>query len=472
MKSIKFILMSYFQQQFFGILGMFLAFGLFIVANFSTFSIQEVNLNGDFRGWKIFFIALVVLIMVMAMHLRRMLKSNATALLPHYRSKQLLAAGSLIFLFIFWPALLTWYLGFPILLTLGMFLFATGIILWICFKYSDNLIPLLLIIWCLRIFYELTGIPVKYPVFNLSSDSWIILNQQHLMLFLIVFSLFLIYRFVIYYLRIPKVDFEDETNDVTETWTREFDKAGRYSQKIITKMINKMLKKSVKVEMSVFNLANQFKYGIFSPNMISNISALNFPLILLYFFSITFLFGSEPLFAINSALPFLLFIFLISAAQLTTDFLHHRTQLSILWLQDRSSTRKQFVHALMIGYLSVCFKQHLVISVFYFVLGLFFLDMRVYSILQIILIGATIYPILAGLSLIFSKLIKSPDAKGWIISNIIVATIFLILMHKALPGNFLTFFSIMIVFAILVLIISMRKFTNCELDFVGPELTL
>ena len=93
MKSIRYILLSYFQQSFTGILYTVVGVIIFIAATLMALLKPDEALGNDFSRWAPHFFALLFVIFSIAISLKNMIKNNTTALLPHYRGNQLIAAG-------------------------------------------------------------------------------------------------------------------------------------------------------------------------------------------------------------------------------------------------------------------------------------------------------------------------------------------------------------------------------------------
>ena len=96
MKAIGYILLSYFQQS--PIIQFVIAIIAFIFASIWTLWLPFFTMNTDVgikftktrmihEPWVLFLFALIYLVISMGAHLTRLIKSNASALVPHYRQK-------------------------------------------------------------------------------------------------------------------------------------------------------------------------------------------------------------------------------------------------------------------------------------------------------------------------------------------------------------------------------------------------
>ena len=234
MKTIRHIFLSYFHQHVFGTMAILITIMLFLVAHIVLFSQQTNSPDQTLAPLQLFFFAVIGFSYDTGIHLKRLVKSNAAALLPHYRSKQLIAVGLLMSTFILWPALLLSLHGFPFPVTLTLLLFSAVFIISLLFRYGDNILSLLIILWVLRIVYEILGLPVHITVFNFLAN----VNQIQLIIFLIITAIILFYFFLRYYLNISVLQFEGESGDDTDPLAKDHDRAGPYiitfAQKMMT----------------------------------------------------------------------------------------------------------------------------------------------------------------------------------------------------------------------------------------------
>ena len=86
------------------------------------------------------------------------------------------------------------------------------------------------------------------------------------------------------------------------------------------------------------------------------------------------------------------------------------------------------------------------------------------------LLGLFAYSIVFSFSLICSQIIISPEAKGWTLTNIILAIMIfpiVTIIHDALTWHFFVIVGILCFFLFW---FSIYKWEKTELDFSGPEM--
>ena len=127
MKAIHVILLNFFQGNFFAMLGLIVSIIFWITATMSSLTTIK-SLEQVHHHWSLFFIPLVFMLFILAANLRGLVLTNAGALLPNFRQKQLIAVGLLLAVFLVWPVAITGLNGFPVLNSLAMFLFIAAVL--------------------------------------------------------------------------------------------------------------------------------------------------------------------------------------------------------------------------------------------------------------------------------------------------------------------------------------------------------
>lgn len=109
------------------------------------------------------------------------------------------------------------------------------------------------------------------------------------------------------------------------------------------------------------------------------------------------------------------------------------------------------------------------------IIPVFFPVVSVIRLLPLIIMGFLVFIILLSLSLLFSDLVFSPECKGWMLSNItlgllVVATAInkIKLFFNNTPGTWI-FIIVLAVFTGLLLRQAYKKWSNTELNFIGPQ---
>jgi len=470
MKAVKYILLSYFQQNFFGTLGMVIALVFFIFGNIAVFKYGRMELSGELISWKSFYLGLILLLAILSIHLKRMVKSNASALLPDYKKRQSMAACFWLLLFAVWPVIITSYFGFPLLLNTAVFLFTTAVCLNIFFKYGDHIIPLLFIIWILRLVYELAGITVEAPLFSALRNYWPAENQVHFSVILLLISFLLLYFFVRSYFKLSILDFENENGDNTDPWARDFDKTGP----ILARLLDKKLQKTTALRKGSYlsKLIKLFQFSLFSPGIHVSLNSIHFGFMLLYMASVYFLLSGWMFLASRVIIVVLTLIYQISAAFIAADFLHHRSHLSMLWVWAGLDSRKKFSRVSALAYYFTAAKQYIIVTLSFIVITASLNLLSPYEMLILMVYGLSIYAILPSLSLIFSSSIQSPSAKGWTFTNIIAAIIMMPIFDQLIGVFSWPVFLTLMIIGIISIWRAMNIWKHSEYDFSGPEVYL
>jgi len=470
MKAVKYIVLSYFQQNFFGTLGMVIALIFFIFGNISILKYGQMDLSGELIAWKSFYLGLILLLAILSVHLKRMVKSNASALLPDYKKRQFTAACFWLILFAAWPVLITSYFGFPLLLNTALFSFTTAVCLIIFFRYGENIVPLLFIVWILRMVYELAGISVEAPLFSTLMNYWPANHSAHFSIILIFTSCILFYFFIRRYFRLSILEFENENGDSTDPWAKDYDRAGPFLSRLIDKKLQKLT--SQKSGNYLFKLVKLFQFSLFSPAIQISVNSLRFGFMLLYMASIFFLLSGGNVMESRFVLIVLILVYQISAAFVSTDFLHHRSRLSMLWICAGLDSRKQFGRITAAAYYLQAMKQYVIITVFLTAVSAVLNLFSPFETLMLLIYGFWIFTILPSVSLIFSNAVQSPAAKGWTVTNIFAAFCMMPVFNW-LTGIFSMSVIIFLMISSLIFILTaIHKWLQSEFDFSGPEVYL
>jgi len=456
MKSIKYIFLSYFQQYFFGTFGMIMAMILFIVGTAYSFS----NSPSVYTCIKIFYFAIISLSLIMAVHLRRMVKSNASALLPNYRRNQLITSSFLLVIFIFWPVILVFFSNIPVYSVFALYLFTAAVISWSLFKFGDNILLFLILIWSIRFSYEILGFPAEI---QLVSEAFISVELASLILIIVSFILMLL--FYKEYKSLSVLDFEDVDRDETDPWIKDYDKCGNLINKIMQRRILNVTRKSLSKSKK---LSVIFEMALFSPVHLTVVNSVTLIIILPYMASVLFLLNPSIYELVENMIPFLILFYFIVAAMLISDFLQHRDRLSLLWISSQTSSHNIFIKHTILAFLRVLLRSYISVSLIYVFLCLTFTSLEWHDILSLMASGLAIYIYLAGLALFSSEFIISPEAKGWVVFNILAACIVMALSFHYWSSITPVFFLVIYGFVGLLLFAGIRRWAHTEFDFASP----
>jgi hypothetical protein len=419
-----------------------------------------------------FFFAIICMTLIMGQHLKRLIKSNSSALLPHYRRDQLLAAGLILPFFVIWPAILLGFFSFPVLRILALFLFTSSIILWSTFRYGDNLLVLLVLVWLIRLNYELVDMPLQLNLTAYFLDFWPLNSPNMMAIIFILISVYIYMHLVKNFNRISILDFENANGDESDPWAKDYDRAGGYTKRMAKKMLNSLTNISHNIRQRPIHFARMFQFALFSPGFVVYYNAFMLVVALLYMGSILLILYSEIDKNPRYIIPILLLVYHMAAVFLSTDFLQHRGRLPFLWLNSQLPTKRSFSKSIVLSYLLVAWKQYIVITVIYtfLLILLSYSDLRGYIFLYTF--GAFVFTVIPLLSLLFSNLVISADAKGWMIFNIVMAFIVVLILFRI--WHLLSSTHLIIALAVCLFFIwaAIGKWENIEMDFSSPEMNM
>jgi hypothetical protein len=384
-KAIGYILLSYFQQNFLNIMGTVVAVILLLVASIASLVNPEAAVEKIVPIRNYFLVALLFILYVSAMQIKGLIKSNATALFPHYRQYLLMAFGLVLAVFLVWPVVIMGILGVPVLPSLAMFLFVSCLMLGGLFFLGDNLITLGAMIWLGKLVHEMLGFKSKVKIFGDFSDFSLWGAKSIFPLLVTVFSgivLCLIARFL---LKAP-TDFSSKKTDISNPYAKDYDRVNTLTAAIAKRDMALLLKNSHDKKGSLFHIARLRQPGLFSPAYaFLTQSLVGIPLLIFYLGTVFYvLLGIKFDLMI---IPFLLLIYYMIAAMITTDFLQHRQRLPLIWMQAQLNSRKAFAKATILTYVMVVVKQHLAVSLGMLIIPVFFPVVSLLSFLPLITLG-------------------------------------------------------------------------------------
>ncbi len=494
MKAIGYILLSYFKQS--PIIHFVLAIIAFIFASIWTLWLPFFTMNSEVGikfnqtsnihdPWLLFIAALFYLVSSMGAHLTRLIKSNASALVPYYRQKQLIASGILLTIFIVWPTVVTGYKGFPVLISLAMFLFTANLVLWSSFNFVQNIISFTIILWLLWFVYELLGLPTNFKILGSVSDSAIFSSNYIFPVSLIIISCISLYYFVDHFLNlsIQKFSKEESDNSAPES-TINHDRVDPIAAKFVTRNLSRLLTHKKENKSSLNHTVRLIQFSCFTPSyVVSYLSSVLYLGMLFFMASYKYLLFSEIPVNDHYVLLTLFMAYPLISVLLTTDFLQHRNRMPAIWLQAQLTSRKGFTRATILTYLLVMGKQYITISLINLVIFLIFPFLSLTNLILIMAMGFIIFVAMLSLSLIVSKRVVSPDCRGWLIptAGFWILT-FMVLMGLAGSEVSLTIFDFLhfktwlfigslAVFSTVLFRIAVLKWANTEMDFAGPEVS-
>jgi hypothetical protein len=474
MKSLRYILLSYFQQNFFGILGTVIAFVGFFMGTILILQKSDPSVGKDFNHWTPHFVAFIIMGYIMAMHLKNSNKSSMGALLPHYRRNQLIVAGLVLALFILVPVSIRGFQGYVFLAPLAMFLFTAALLLWGLFSFGDNIVVMAAILWLGKLVHEMLGFKSKLMVFSPLYDFSPWRAAWAFPLFIICLSCGLLFLFARYVLKMPFKDSWNGPRDRTDPFTKDYDRVSAVTEKLIKGKM-KALRRTMggHKKGSLYQLARMYQVALFSPGYASIINSLiGMAGTLFYLCTFFYIFygGSK----VKDEILFLfILLYFMGAGMLTTDFLQHRHRMPAIWLQSRLNSRKRFASVTFLTYLMVMARQYLNISIGVLCVHLLLFDTPVFLSLPVMAAGLAIFISLLSLSLLFSDRIVSADGKGWMIFStcvgILCMSLQLILIRSPRSPAMWYVVLVMGIFSLILLRGAYLKWRGTEMNFNAPN---
>jgi len=480
MKSIPYILMSYFQQHFFGVIAIVIGLIAFLVANVLTFTQESAPPNDSLRHWFAFLCALIMILAGMASHLKRLIQSQACALYPHYRRNQAIAAGIILMFFVGWPVFITAITGFPAIITLAMFLTTTSLILWMLFRFDESVLIFCVVIWSLRLVYEMLGLDTEYRIFRSLADASIFGSQSVFAILVAVLAGIALYLFFRYFLTVPIQRIWSENSRNPDPYAAEFEKTDASTLRMINRKLADQLEKQKGPQISLNRMTNMLQFSLFSPRYIVPLQGLwGFLVLALHLLTVFFIFILKNDFWMveeSIVLSALIFLFYLSVTILTTDFLQHRNRMPAIWMQAQFCSREEFARATMLTVFKIGIKQYLIMALIILVATILISSFSFFSLLSLLAIGLLIYIIVICLSLLWSDEIRSTNCKGWTITNTLLAVMVLIITASnrfAFSNPRITWLVIlgMTLLSLFLLRMAFRKWSETEMDFLGPDLS-
>ena len=472
-KAIGYILLSYFQQNFLNILGTVIGTILLLVASIAALGNPEAVKEKIVPTWNYFLVALLFILYVSAMQMKGLIKSNATALFPHYRRYLLMALGLVLAVFLVWPVVITGIRGVPVLASLAMFLFLSCLMLGGLFLFGDNVIVLGALIWLGKLVHEMLGFKSRIKIFGDFTDFSLLGSKSLFPIMVILFSAVVLFFIARYLLEAPP-DFSGKKVDISNQYAKDYDRTNTLTAFLAKRNISLMLKNNREKKGSLFHIARLLQPALFSPAYASFTQQLvGIPMLIFYLGTVFYVLLGTKL--DSRIIPFLLFIYYMAGAMITTDFLQHRQRFPLLWVQAQLNSRKAFAKAIILTYFMVLVKQHLAVSLGMLILPVFFPVIGVLRLLPIIILGFLVFIMLLSFSLLVSDLVRSPECKGWTLFNIIggilgltYAIIAFKLSFNNTPGTWI-FIIVLTVIIALLLWSAYKKWSNTELNFIGPQ---
>ncbi|MCP5102639.1 MAG: hypothetical protein GY950_04635 [bacterium] len=479
-KTIGYVLLSYFQQNFFGTFNtvlalIFLFFGSFIVP--AIFKKEGGFAADDFAPWVWFFIILLMMAWGSAIHLKNLVKSNTGALLPHYRKYLLTAVFLVMMFFIAWPmVLLGGIFGQPVLPALALFLSISALLVWGFFSFGDNIMVVAAVLWLGKMLHELLGYRMDLMILG-DSPRPVILGSADVFPLLLILSAVTAWVFFFrYVLKIPHRESWENTRHRTNAFAKNYDRVNWLTGKIVKWNLSRLIKgMKGKERKSIFQQARMLQFAFFSPVNVSPTILVIF-LAFVMFYLVSYLRIMYGGLLITREFSFILLIFYyIGGGVLATDFLQHRHRLASVWMWAPLNSRKTFTRMTILTYFLVLFKQYVMGSLWVMVVPLFPMIRIHMDMLHILGMGLFLTINIFSFSLLVGDSVRTPDCKGWTISFMFVGIPVIIGANEGIrrllesPASEGWTIAVMAMVTLVLLGLGYRKWSRTEMNFEGPE---
>ena len=428
MRSIRYILLSYFQKHVIELSIIFISIGLFIIGNIKTFETQNVILYHQQDAWNIFLAALCFISGIIGLHLRININSSNSSMLPNFRRRQMMAAGIILFVFLLWPTIITNYYGFPIFTSLAMMLFSVMLMVWLFFSGKILLILLFFPLWVAC--FELLGLQTGTRWFSWLPDLSGFTSNWIFPVSIIIISVISLLTFTIYYFRVstnnlPRFRFEEYPFEEAMNYDIQPRKQGRFSKyyhRISYNSLLKLVQKNKEFGGSVYSESRLIQYGLFGPNFIINIVWIAAPILWMLFFSYVNYY-MEPIHP-GIILPIWFYIYLTGIINLVSNFFRSTAILPELQIKSGLGSRKKFAKSVIISYLKMGFRYWLLISISLLITPFIIPDVTYIMLPQLFVFGLIVFIFEIALSV----LIPHRSSGILIISHVIVSASFLLMI--------------------------------------------
>ena len=471
MRSIRYILLSYIQQEFFNVLNISLGIiGL-------IFGIIDIFIDKEpFPStWYRFLWVVLMIVPASAYHLKRLIQSDSGVLVPNYIKYQLITVSIIYIPLIIIPPLIAVSQGHSFLNYFAMMLISVSVLVWIRFIFNDPGFMVVLAIIPLWLIYELLDFEKNLSLVSSFKEITGIQSESFFPLILIILTFILIYHLLVSIFRKPVFGKTIEKEPTIDLFLYNHDKIDFFTSRIITNKLARLVNRIEDRKIPYFQKIRLFQYSLFNPESTLFLGTSAFIFTSIGILTGLLLFSIEEIpgiFFNNYTLPVFFLIYHISAGIISSDFFQHRNRMPYLWIQSRLR-RKEFIKAVITTYLYVTLKQYIKTTVlFLFLLWVFKIDPAA-SIYQFLLLGFLFYMFIISFSMIVSEYNVSTNSFGWSIFHMImiwpVFGINLFFMkYLNMSINSWIFISLFGLISGFLLWMGFRRFSETEMNFAGP----
>jgi hypothetical protein len=464
MRSVRYILLSYFQHHFMVNVLLVMAILGFFAGQINSLRPAETY-GFDDKGWAMLFLSLIVISAVMGGHLKRMLRSNTCELWPLYRRRQLQTAGLLLIVFGLWPLVLSLLRGYPVGPMLVIFLFSVTLVLGLIFRWDENVVVFIILFWGVRLVYEVMGMPVERSFFP-AITAWVqSLPPWPLALGLSLACLTALVYYGRYYLRVSPHDLFANGTDTTDPYTREHDRVGPVTERIIRWRLYAWLRRSRGQNHRRGFLRGMYQLGMFSPvNVLEGYLVIGI-LMFGYLYTLRLLMYGPLDRLSNDAGPALACLGHIFVCMLSVDFLQHRDRLEGLWLRSALPSRRQFMSAVAAAYMMVNIRNTLLFCMACVPLPLIASFLTYTDVLRLFGLNILAAILCQAATLAFSHQILSADARGWVVASVLLSILAMVMYGQVWRQLNGTVFLVSAAVCLMLLALAWRRWEGSELAF-------
>jgi hypothetical protein len=419
-----------------------------------------------------FFFALIMFLPMIFNFLILQLRTDFSELIPGYRRVQLYSVVPIIIIYFLVPVIFLAAYGYPAVQFASVSLFTLALLsLFIVKMNPDNIYVLIIIAWPVIFLYESFGLASDLIVFGPADFDSFIFSSELSALLVIIFSVGALAYFVRYYLRVPSVKMTKEKWLSENQYAKDLDVPSRFAEKRLANLLNGTEEKSGR-----YSRSRLIQTAIFSPRttlLLRQIFIAAAVVLMFYTISLVAEFGRDGRFRLDGYY-FLTAAYYFMASTIATDFLQHRSNLSSIWLTGLPGSRKEFAALIFANYLAVMLLSYTVvtcslIAIFAILLGLGWIP----GMIPWVIIGLLVTIFIFSISLIFNGTIRSDDARGWTIANIITGiglflTLILTEADLTTPADMIIAFTILTAFDLFLLWGAWASWRKTDFAFSMP----
>lgn len=476
------ILENYFRIHVFASLAIVLSFLFLFIASVYCFAVPQKLLGPDSPQLIALLIAVFFMAPITGYHLRRVVMSNAGALFPFYRQKQLNVMFAVMAVYSLWPVLVLAINGFPLLKAVVLFTAMPTLMLSGGFLFGESGLVMIGSIWLTKLLWDMMGIATNVVIIPSLFDLKIFGSSWVLPVSVILVSMALFFRFCRFFLRVPGFRLPIRHRDTTNAYSGGYDRTNWLTAKMTPWSMERLLKRvKNNKRSSIFSSARLIQPALFSPNSVFVSQTLLFSIFGIvtmgawFFLYFKLAYHGRPL-PISGDGIFLILFYHIFGGFTSLDFLQHRHRLPGLWVQLNLPSRGEFARATALSYFMVLARQALIFSLIALALPLFIKEMMFMQILAVIAAGYVWVMLLASVTLRWSNKSTSADSREFMIGIMVVGAwlllIILALIRKPFGNTPATWYTILgaALFALFLIFQGYQKWRNAEIDFKGPEI--